>query len=469
MPLSDQAISLLELNSRIREQVRESFSDLIWVKAEINQLNTHYSGHCYLELIEKDGGSDTIKASIRGTIWASVYSRLSAFFITTTGMEIKAGMKVLVRVQVDFHEVYGISLNIRDIDPVYTLGDLARLRMEVIKKLEQAGVFDMNKELELSRVPQKIAVISSPTAAGYEDFCQQLNQNSGNYRFYHHLFPAKMQGEQTSFSIISALDRIAEHADFFEVVVLIRGGGSKTDLSYFDEYELAYYLTQFPLPVVTGIGHERDESVCDLVAHTSCKTPTAVAEFLISKAEEFEGELDWLKDRIILTAKKTLQEHQVELLQTIHALKLRSKEFHHLEDRRLSRLIQTSRSAGLQFISSFRHPIKSWQNRATGSGKTFLANRKLVQKHLFAQGDRVVRNSLAQKKHQLEIYLQKCQLLDPANVLKRGYSITEFNGKPLKNPARVKSGDQVLTHLHGGSIKSTVNTINYDIKKSRNS
>jgi exodeoxyribonuclease VII large subunit len=288
----NEAIKLSELNGLVRKVVTDAFPEKIWVIGEISEMKINRNGHCYLNLIEKDEATDTVVAQARATIWSYTFRMLRPYFETTTGQILIEGLKVLVNVSVEFHELYGYSLNIQDIDPTYTLGDMARRRREIIARLTDEGVLDMNKEVEFPLAPQKIAVISSETAAGYRDFTDHLLNNPAGYIFYPKLFPAVMQGSQTEISVIEALDHIYEYEDLFDVVVIIRGGGSQIDLSCFDNYNLAYHITQFPLPVITGIGHEKDNTIVDLVAHTRLKTPTAVAEFLIGEVAGFDQQIE---------------------------------------------------------------------------------------------------------------------------------------------------------------------------------
>ncbi|MGM0505145.1 MAG: exodeoxyribonuclease VII large subunit, partial [Bacteroidota bacterium] len=268
-------ISLLELNQSIREKIKFNFPESIWVVAEISELKINRNGHCYLELIEKEAISENIIAKSRATIWAFTFRMLKPYFESVTGHELISGLKILVQVTVEFHELYGFSLNITDIDPNYTLGDLAQKKAETLRKLEEDGIINMNRELEFPIVPQKIAVISSETAAGYQDFMHQLTHNKYGYTYYIKLFPAIMQGLKAEESIIDTLERIFQHDHFFDIVVIIRGGGSQADLNCFNNYLLAANVAQFPIPVLTGIGHDKDESIVDLVACQKLKTPTA--------------------------------------------------------------------------------------------------------------------------------------------------------------------------------------------------
>lgn len=250
---------------------------------ELSDVRSNTTGHCYLEFVQKDPRSNNLVAKARGMIWSNIYRLLKPYFEETTGQLFASGIKVLVKVTVQFHELYGYSLTVLDIDPAYTLGDMARRRREILMQLEEEGVLTLNKELEMPVLPQRIAVISSATAAGYGDFCHQLQHNSGGFFFYTELFPALMQGNQVEESVLAALDRINDRVNEFDVVVIIRGGGATSDLSGFDTYLLAAACAQFPLPVITGIGHERDDTVLDSVAHTRVKTPTAAAELLIHR------------------------------------------------------------------------------------------------------------------------------------------------------------------------------------------
>ncbi|HWR99866.1 MAG TPA: exodeoxyribonuclease VII large subunit, partial [Prolixibacteraceae bacterium] len=308
-----ERLSLSELNGEVKKVLSANFTAPVWVIAEISEINIHSNGHCYLTLIEKGESEDRIVAQARATIWSYTFRMLRPFFETTTGQQLTDGIKVLLHVSVEFHEMYGFSLNVRNIDPTYTLGDQARKRREIIQRLTDEGVLTMNKELGLPLVPQKIAVISSSTAAGYEDFMQQLSANARGFHFYTKLFPAMMQGNQSEQSIIDALDRIYPYADFFDLVVIIRGGGSQVDLSCFDNYNVAYHVTQFPLPVLTGIGHEKDDSIVDLVAHTRLKTPTAVAEFILEGAGAFEDRINMLEQEAIGLIESRMEDEKSRL------------------------------------------------------------------------------------------------------------------------------------------------------------
>ena len=311
--MNDQQLSLYQLQQQVKGSLDDTFSMPVWVKAEISEMTVNRSGHCYLDLIETGSGTDTVIARCRATIWSYTFRMLKPYFETTSGQTFTEGLKVLLQAKVEYHEVFGFSLNIRDIDPVYTLGDLARQRREIIRKLQEDGVFEMNKELELPLVTQRIAIISSPTAAGLQDFLDQLHNNPHQFVFYTKLFPAVMQGNEAPRSIMNALDLVFEYEDMFDAVVIIRGGGAQIDLACFDQYELAFNVAQFPLPVITGIGHDKDDTVIDMVAHTRMKTPTAVAEFLISGALQFSQQLNELESHFIELVNEQLEENKNRL------------------------------------------------------------------------------------------------------------------------------------------------------------
>lgn len=282
-PTSEQSLTLLDLQRMVRATLESRFRDPLWISAEISELKVNRSGHCYLNLVEKGATDGAPRAEARAVIWKSAYLPMASMFEAATGATLRAGLRVLVRVVVTYHEIYGFSLQIIDIDPRYTLGEIERRRRETIARLQQDGVWDMNRELELPRPTLRIAIVSSDTAAGYQDFMNELGRST--YRFQTTLFRSLMQGDAAEESIIAALKDIAQREEDFDVVAIIRGGGSTSDLALFDSYLIASYVAQFPLPIFSGIGHDKDVSVVDMVAHTSLKTPTAVATKLVEMAD----------------------------------------------------------------------------------------------------------------------------------------------------------------------------------------
>ena len=282
-PTSEQSLTLLDLQRMVRATLESRFRDPLWISAEISELKVNRSGHCYLNLVEKGATDGAPRAEARAVIWKSAYLPMASMFEAATGATLRAGLRVLVRVVVTYHEIYGFSLQIIDIDPRYTLGEIERRRRETIARLKQDGVWDMNRELELPRPTLRIAIVSSDTAAGYQDFMNELGRST--YRFQTTLFRSLMQGDAAEESIVAALRDIAQREEDFDVVAIIRGGGSTSDLALFDSYLIASYVAQFPLPIFSGIGHDKDVSVVDMVAHTSLKTPTAVATKLVEMAD----------------------------------------------------------------------------------------------------------------------------------------------------------------------------------------
>lgn len=472
----EQKFSLSELNARIKEALLDAFPSTVWVVAEISELKENRSGHCYLELIEKEGND--IVARSRATIWSYTYRMLKPYFETTTGQLFTQGLKIMVQATVEFHSAYGLSLNIKDIDPTYTVGDLALQRSEIIERLQNEGVFGMNKELELPLVPQKIAVISSKTAAGYQDFISQLENNKRGFRFYTHLFEAYMQGAEAVPSIIHSLERIFSYDNFFDTVVIIRGGGATADLSCFDNYELALHITQFPLPVITGIGHEKDDTIIDLVAHTRMKTPTAVAEFLISGMERFYEKLLQLENDVVALARETLNLQKDSLEQMAENLQHSVSGFIHDKNLRLIRVGNEFQQKTNRFsfrrsveLSNFKHEVKSavsmWsvkkENRLNQKRRILkrVAGEVLLEKKagirmLEEAGIREARNFLHKEKERVSLNENTVRLLNPENVLKRGYTLTLKNGKIVKSVHDVQVDETIETRFTDGKTESKI-------------
>ena len=482
----NERLSLSELNGVVKKVISAGFTSPVWVIAEISEINIHSTGHCYLTLIEKGESEDRIVAQARATIWSYTFRMLRPYFETTTGQQLTDGIKVLLQVSVEFHEMYGFSLNVRNIDPTYTLGDQVRKRREIIQRLTDEGVLTMNKELELPLVPQKIAIISSATAAGYEDFIEQLSNNGKGFCFYTKLFPALMQGNLAEQSIVDALDRIYPYENFFDVVVIIRGGGSQVDLSCFDNYNVAYHVTQFPLPVLTGIGHEKDDSIVDLVAHTKLKTPTAVAEFIVDGADAFEERINMLEQEAIGLIEDRIEEEKSHLEGLAGDLSLVVRN--QLGDRKKELMQQT-----WKFQQEIRLTLQGIDHRLD---KKIQRTGLLVGHYLFGQHQKVVRaqsmldvsipRSILVKSKQLDIYLekfrrlsawqlggemhridlagQKAMMSDPGNILKKGYSITTSYGKRVKNLALLKNDEIIKTYFFEGYILSRIVEIKHTDK-----
>lgn len=309
----EEKLTLLDLQEKIKRGIEGAVPGAVWVTAEIGELNNHYSGHCYLDLIDYKEGGRGVAAKARGVIWSNVWRMLKPYFETTSGVRLEKGLHVLLKAQVSFSPVYGLSLNILDIDPSFTVGELELRRQKTIERLKGDGCMEMNPSLQLPALPRRIAVVSAETAAGYRDFMKQLHQNENGFRFCTELFAAQMQGDDAPQSIISALERIAERSDEFDVAIIIRGGGAAMDLVCFDDYNLALNIAQFPLPVITGIGHDHDFHIADMVAHTWLKTPTAVADFFVGLFVEQEQYIMYLFQRISLTLTQKISAERQKL------------------------------------------------------------------------------------------------------------------------------------------------------------
>lgn len=408
----NEVLTLFELNSLVHEVIEDNFDEQYWVVGELSDVSTPaFGGHFYGELVQKDEESDRIVARARITCWARNYNMIRLRFQKEAGETLRKGLQVKLLVEVNFHEQYGYSLNVVDIDSTFTLGDLAKRRREILQQLEKDGILHDNQSLPLPRLLKRIAVISSATAAGYGDFCHQLEENDYGFHFDVQLFPAVMQGEQVPESIIAALEEV-QNAEPFDLVVIIRGGGASSDLSDFDSYELAACIALYPLPVLTGIGHERDETVLDYVAHTKVKTPTAAAAFIIEHQAEEAALLDDLYQRITHSAKEQIQREKQRLEHQRAVLPLLFMGFYQKGENRLVLLSQRLSSSAKQ--------------------------------------------SLEREKHSLQLMQQRLNSLDPRLLLKRGYTITTCGGKIVRDVEGLAEGEVLTTQTEKGEIYSKV-------------
>lgn len=430
-----KAYSLLELNTLVRRTVELGLPGQLWVEAELAEARES-RGHCYMELIQKDDSTNTPVARASAKCWRQTWMMLRAHFERTTGQMFHAGMKVRLRVYAQFHEAYGFSWIVTDIDPYFTVGDMARRRQEIVRQLKAEGVFDLNRELDFPMFAQRIAVISSETAAGYGDFCNQLADNDYGFSFTTRLFPAVMQGEQVEQSVIAALDRINRCSDEFDCVVIIRGGGATSDMSGFDTLPLAENVANFPLPVITGIGHDRDESIIDMVAHTRVKTPTAAAALLISHLKGTADLIDSCRERVLRAVSRRMETERMRL-------------------GRLSERIPT-----LFSVVRTRHEsrLEIMQRRLTAA-----ITRRLTAEHhrvetLTQSLAPLTERRMTTERHRLDMLAQRAKALDPTLLLRRGYSITLHQGRAVRDAGELKPGDEIVTRLATGSITATVTT-----------
>ena len=407
----EQRYTLSVLNAMVREAIEIELPDEYWVEAELSECRER-SGHCYMELTEKDEHTNTPIARASAKCWRQTWQLVQPAFERATGQPLRAGMKVLLKVYAQFHEAYGFSWIVTDIDPNYTLGDMARKRQEIIRQLKGEGVFDLQRELRIPLFAQRIAVISAAGAAGYGDFVRQLEDNGYGLQFSVTLFPAVMQGEQVEQSVISALNAIYERVEDFDVVCILRGGGATADLIGFDTLALAENVAQYPIPVITGIGHERDESILDMISHTRVKTPTAAAAFLIDHLKLVLERVGQAEERVnrYVNERIRYQQQRIEQLRTlIPALALRK-------------------------ISEARYRIELLENRMPVA----IERRFVNQRHLLER---------------LELQLQG---FDPQLLLSRGYSITLYQGKAVRDPSALKAGDEIETRVEKGAFRSTI-------------
>lgn len=415
-------LSLRQLNLMVRDAIESALPNEYWVEAELSECREN-SGHCYMELIEKDERSNTPVARASAKCWRQTWMVVKPYFERVTDQPLKAGMKVLLQVYAQYHETYGFSWIVTDIDPTYTIGDMARKRQEIIRQLKEEGVFDLQRELCIPTFAKRIAVISAQNAAGYGDFLRQLEDNEYGFRFEVTLFPAIMQGEQVEQSVIAALNQIYElqsnqtshlssPTSHFDCVVIIRGGGATADLSGFDTLALAENVAQFPLPIITGIGHDRDESILDMVSHTRVKTPTAAAAFLIDHLRR-------VLDRIT-EAETFINQHISERLRH--------------QQQRISQLATLIPTLALRRLSDSRHRIEIIEGRLPVA----------------------IERRLTDQKHRIERLSILLQGFDPQLLLKRGFSITLHNGKAVRDPSLLEAGDEIETRVEKGTIRSVI-------------
>ncbi|WP_242917525.1 exodeoxyribonuclease VII large subunit [Pontibacter liquoris] len=494
-------LSLYQLHQQIREELEVAFPESYWVVAEVAQVSPdRRKGHCYLTLVDKGDDARQMLAQARATIWSARFQMLGRYFEEKTGHPLKAGLKILFQATVRFHELYGLSLDIVNIDPNYTIGDLARQRQETLKRLEAEGLLEANKALELPLVPQRLAIISSATAAGYQDFIHQLRHNTFGYTFDTTLFPATVQGNEAPASVKRAMDLVARYKDRFDAIVLIRGGGSQTDLSCFDDYSIAAAIGHAPLPVLTGIGHERDESIADLVAHTRLKTPTAVANFLLDtfrEAEELaegfydsirmfsaqqlrltEDRLERLRLRYTNQTKALLQTNKDQLEQLSRGLVLKpktyleaqkhlvsnldkdisasTKDLLHAQHTQLQELSVCVEGKSQRYLHMKEHELNHLVHCLETEAKDTLQQEQLRATRLDDKLKYGAQNKLQHENHRMKLLEMSIAANDPERLLLRGYTLTLVNGKIIKSIKETKNGDVIQTKMQDGTLHSMV-------------
>lgn len=424
-------MTLFELNSLVSEVLENAMPRQYWVEAELSDVNER-RGHLFAELIEKDEDSNTPVARASAKCWASTWYSLKRTFERVTGEQLRTGMKVLLKVYVQFHPAYGFSWIITDIDPTFTLGDLAKKRMEIIAQLKAEGIFDMQRQLSLPMFCQHIAVISSATAAGYGDFCNHLHNNPYGFFFKTTLFHAVMQGEQIESSVIDALNRIFDAHEEYDCVVIIRGGGATSDMSGFDTLDLAENVANFPLPIITGIGHDRDECILDMISFHRVKTPTAAADFLLSHLDNTSRTIDNLADRMVRSVARYLETERVRMKGISSKIPILFSMVKANETNRIELLSKRIENALRQKTEQESHRLQMLQHTI----------------------EVAVRLAIEKERHRLSLLAQKGLSLDPEIILKRGYSITLSGGKVVTDASKVIKGEILETKLANGTVLS---------------
>ncbi|MCQ2374774.1 MAG: exodeoxyribonuclease VII large subunit [Salinivirgaceae bacterium] len=454
---SESALSLSQLLTNVADAVKVNFPSSKWVVAEVNSISVARVGHCYLELVEKSAGFDSkIVAQVRANIWANNYRIIKQNFEMATGESLRVGMKILAYVRVDFSPTYGLSLIVQDIDPQYTIGDLAQQRAMVIKQLQDDGVIDMNKQIELPIVVQRIAIISSDSAAGWGDFKNQIESNDYGYKFDIQLFPALMQGEKSPQSIIAALDEVSQRFQDFDAVAIIRGGGARTDLSCFDQYDLAFHIAQFPLPVLTGIGHERDDSVADLVAHTRLKTPTAVAAFIIDRAANFMAEIQELADAIFDSVKSKLVDCTNAYKQQVHQFEMIVNQLLAKEKLELDNLHTSLHYSARHFVDSETIQLNNVTEKAKTAYKLPISVMHNKLDNIKLQLETSVVKCLSIKEKELVSTEIELRLHNPEEVTKYGFAVVSSKGQFVNSVSQLTQGARISIKLKDGEVDSIV-------------
>lgn len=451
-----EKLTLTELQLIIRDSLYMALPDMYWVVAEISEIKENYAGHCYLELIEKQAGEKNIRSRVRAIIWCKKYNFLKSYFENSSGETLKEGLKILIRVKVEYHELYGLSLIICDIDPAFTVGEMAIRRQQIINQLEEEGVFSMNKELEIPFSLQRIAVISSSNAAGYIDFMNHLTNNDYGYGFHVKLFESPMQGAETEKGIIKALDSISLLQDNFDTVVIIRGGGSQVDLSWFDNYNIAYHITQFPLPVFTGIGHDKDMSVSDMVAALALKTPTAVADFIVNHMAEIENRLRIIWNEIMDISRAIIEKNR----NRVETAAIKLAPFTRIILSGYMRML-TERTVHLSQL------VKEYIYRVNAIPETHISRLKTGCRAFIITGSSMLNASEKELKSSIQRFIndhksslammeKTLDILKPESVVSRGYTITSFNGKIITKKENLRPGDRIETLFQDGVISSLI-------------
>jgi len=455
---------LSELTASLQRFISGSFNDSYWLVAELAKVNFYpQSGHCYPDLVEKENGK--VKAQMRAIIWADTYRRISLKFRQITNEELKEGLTILFKAQLSFHPIYGLSLNISDIEPSFTLGEMAREKQKTIQKLTQEGILNRNKMLQFPDLPKRIAIISVKTSKGYQDFMSILDNNEWKYKFYHVLFPALLQGDKAVESLSKQLEDIESCKDHFDLLVILRGGGGEVGLSCYDHYKLAKKIALFPLPVLTGIGHSANETVTEMVASKNAITPTAAAYFLIQKFHNISVRLQEIEELLLHDIPSGMMDESKRLRTMADLLLTQTMKI--LQDEKIGLLALSHKyqSGAMKYLRN------EFDRNAANLSAIKYKIPEIVRFHsakldfLFKETASTTKRNFLRFEQQLTNLTEKIKLLDPMNVLKRGYSISYYEGKVLKDISGLKKGDILETALYNGKIESKIEKIENDGKE----
>lgn len=450
--------SLLEVTNSIKKTLEQRYTSSFWVKAEMNKLN-YYSktGHCFPELVEKSEGK--VIAQMKSILWQSDYNTINRNFLKTLKEPLKDGIKILLLAKITFDPTFGLSLQILDIDPQYTLGDLEKEKLDTIKKLQLEGIYDKNKKVELPLLPQRIAIISVETSKGYGDFLNVIDNNAWNYKFFHFLFPSVLQGEKAVQSIIAQLERIKKVQHHFDVVAIIRGGGGDIGLSCYNNYDLAKEIALFPIPVITGIGHVTNETVCEMISHTNAITPTKLAEFLIQKFHNFSVPIQRAKDKLVDKSRRILTEENTKLQSELKLFRSFTENMLNKNENKIKNAIYSIQHQAQFIIKNNNSNLNSFKEK-TRLATIFNLSQLKVSINNYQEKIRI-QSKLQLKTSWLAIENidKNITILNPINILKRGFSITYFNGKSIKDTSQLSEGEKINTVLYNGTIDSTITKI----------
>lgn len=458
--INDKTIfSLLEVTNSIKKTLEERYKSAFWIKAEMNKLN-HYSksGHCFPEIIEKKDGK--IIAEIKATLWRDDYQNINQNFLRILKEPLKDGIKILFLAKITFDPAFGLSLQIIDIDPQYTLGDLENEKRETSKKLQMEGIYDKNKMLQLSFLPQRIAIISVETSKGFGDFLDVIDKNSWNYKFFYLLFPSILQGDKAVSGIIAQLERIRKVIHHFDAVAIIRGGGGDVGLSCYNNYELAKAITLFPIPIITGIGHVTNETVCEMIAHTNAITPTKLAEFLLQKFHNFSVPIQKAKEKIVDRSRRLLSEENTKLESELKLFRSITVSILNNNENRIKNANYAIQQQSQFIVKNNYEKLNVLQAKTRIATKFNLNQLKVAVIQLKEKLEIQPRLYLKNSELALENIEKNIQIMDPINVLKRGFSITYLNGKAIKDVSQLEEGAAINTMLFSGTIDSTITKIN---------